>query len=256
MTTITNSIGYYEIDVFGGFFDITASNNEYYPETINDIYVKENDTNHWENFSLIKLISSLRIGPISGGLGVNTVIENVGDGSAYDIEWFITLEGGRVLRNRRIATGIISEIKPQSIVFINNRQNGFYLGFGQIKITVIVKLPDGSNISKSTTALLLGSIVTLTDVGFPLRKKVSGHVTDNTSGRPVRLARVIAKPLGGILKRRTRTRILFQRAGKYQFRLIPGHYEITVKRLGYYPQTKTIAVSAYPVVEDFVLIRR
>lgn len=255
VSTKTDDNGYYELGVFGGWFNITAAKNDYFSKS-RDIFVKENDTQHWENFSLIKFTSSLRIGPISGGFGVNAIIENIGDGSAYDVEWTIHLDGGLVLKNRRIASGTISQIQPHTVEPIDNRGKGLFLGFGQIIITVIVKLPGGSNITKKSTAFLMGFLVTLMDVPLPLRKKVSGHITDNDTGKPIRLAKVIVKPLGGFFGRRTRTRILFKRAGFYKFKLLPGDYQITVKRFDYLPQTKIISVGSYPITEDFSLIRK
>jgi hypothetical protein len=81
----------------------------------------------------------LEIKDITGGLGVNAVIENVGEGDATNVEWMITLDavfpglGGET-------TGIIESLPAGESALINT---GLVFGLGPTGITITAQSAEG-----------------------------------------------------------------------------------------------------------------
>lgn len=77
-------------------------------------------------------IPLLYIDTISGGFGVHTAIENVGNAAATNINWTINLTGKLIVLGR-ITNGVIPVIEPGESTQIHSR---FILGFGRTNITI------------------------------------------------------------------------------------------------------------------------
>lgn len=71
---------------------------------------------------------------ISGGLGVNAVIENIGDIDITDLEWSITITGGLFDLINEEVNGIISHLAIGEEKTISS---GNFFGLGSIDVTVI-----------------------------------------------------------------------------------------------------------------------
>lgn len=94
---------------------------------------------------------SLEIELISGGFGISTVIENVGNVDATDVEWSISLDGGIILRpSARIKKGTI----PMLVAGDTITKSTSVLGLGRIDITVMV-----GEVEKTTKGFMLLFIV-------------------------------------------------------------------------------------------------
>ena len=90
---------------------------------------------------------SLEIESISGGFGISTVIENVGNVDATDVEWSISLDGGIVLRpSARIKEGTI----PILVAGDTITKSTSVLGLGRIDITVMA-----GEVEKTTKGFML-----------------------------------------------------------------------------------------------------
>jgi hypothetical protein len=103
----------------------------------------------WSEPAVIHILALPRIviGTISGGLGVAAEIKNIGAGTATDVNWSISLEGGFVLLGRH-TTGTFAKIAPG---FSPKATTGFVLGFGTVTIHVTA-----GDAEKTATAMLLG----------------------------------------------------------------------------------------------------
>lgn len=89
--------------------------------------------------------SEIRIGEISGGLGVSAVIENTGEITANNIDWTITVTGGILGLINKTKTGIIPALPVDENVTI---KSGFLLGLGSIAITVEATPEGGDKVIK------------------------------------------------------------------------------------------------------------
>jgi hypothetical protein len=87
--------------------------------------------------SVVSAQPILSIGNITGGIGVKSVIKNVGSATATNVEWNITFTGGTIwYPTNRITTGTIASLVAAESVPIKS----FVLGFGNnIIVTVSVK---------------------------------------------------------------------------------------------------------------------
>lgn len=103
----------------------------------------------WSAPAVIHILAlpRIEIGNITGGFGVSAEIKNVGAGTATDVSWSISLNGGLVLLGRQ-TTGTFIKIMPG---FNPKAKTGFALGFGTVSIHVTA-----SNAEKTATALLVG----------------------------------------------------------------------------------------------------
>ena len=114
---------------------------------------------HGLNGSVIKIVhvdpldlSCVLIGGISGGLGVNVSVDNVGSGDAFDVGWSIIVE-------KKIGL-ILSGSYTENVIDVlaaggtGTIQSSGLRGIGWITITVQV-----SEVVKQATAFLLGSLV-------------------------------------------------------------------------------------------------
>ena len=103
----------------------------------------------WSEPAIIHILALPRIviGAITGGLGVAAEIKNIGAGTATNVNWSISLEGGFVLLGRH-TTGTFVKIAPG---FSPKATTGFVLGFGTVTIHVTA-----GDAEKTATAMLLG----------------------------------------------------------------------------------------------------
>jgi len=116
-----------------------------------DIYNRESD---WSEPKTIRILgaSVLEIGNITGSLfKVSTVIKNVGDADATNVDWSITLDGGLILLGRETSGSIIS-IPARDEVTISS---DLIFGFGRTKIIVTAECAEGSSDTKTRDAFVI-----------------------------------------------------------------------------------------------------
>jgi hypothetical protein len=97
----------------------------------------------------------LTIGPITGGLGVKTSIQNTGDADATNINWNITLDGKLIFLGKS-TTDTIATLIPDGQEDI---KAGFILGFGKTNIVVSAICDQGKTAEKTASAFVLGPFV-------------------------------------------------------------------------------------------------
>jgi hypothetical protein len=127
-------------DVHKGGIVWTDSRNEDY-----DIYYQSLETGP----SPFLVIES-----IGGGLGVNAVINNVGDAAATNVQWTISSDGTVFVGGSK--SGSIASIPAGGTAQISS----FLLGFGDIAIDVTVTCDEGASAAKSANGKLLLFFVT------------------------------------------------------------------------------------------------
>ncbi|UCF11765.1 MAG: hypothetical protein JSW06_06855 [Thermoplasmatales archaeon] len=95
---------------------------------------------------------SLDIDPITGGLlNVDTIIKNIGDAEATDVQWRITLIGGLILLGGE-TSGEIAYIPPGGEETINSN---LIIGFGKTLVSTTVEIPEGSDTRQQTGNVFL-----------------------------------------------------------------------------------------------------
>lgn len=91
------------------------------------------------NFPVHIGIPVFKIDTIKGGLfKVKTVIKNIGDAEADDINWQITLEGGTIFLGRT-SQDVISTVPPNGEVEI---KSNLIFGFGDVRVKAIAETPE------------------------------------------------------------------------------------------------------------------
>jgi len=93
--------------------------------------------------------SSLDIELIAGGFGVSASVKNKGDGTATDVDWSITLDGGFILLGEE-TTGMEESIAAGASAPI---KSSLILGFGKTTIVVTATCTE-SSVTKNATAFV------------------------------------------------------------------------------------------------------
>ena len=108
--------------------------------TVTDDEQTVDDDTTW---ALITEVSGpeIEIGEISGGFGVSSVIKNVGNGEATDVNWSITLDGGLIILGKE-TTGTIASIPAEDEATV---KSSLILGIGSVTITVAAECAEGSS---------------------------------------------------------------------------------------------------------------
>jgi hypothetical protein len=124
----------------GGDYEIKAKSK--------DIYNNESD---WTDPLTIHIIGAIvEIEKISGGIGVNPVIKNVGETEATSVEWSITLDGGLIILGKN-KEGTILNLAPGTSETVNS----IVFGFGKSTISVSVECAEGSSAEKTSNGLII-----------------------------------------------------------------------------------------------------
>ncbi len=99
----------------------------------------------------------IKIGEISGGLlKVNTVIKNIGDEKAENIDWKIVLQGGMIFLGQRTQGTIISLEPNEKLTIISKAVYGF--GFPSV-VTVEAGISDGTSDIEVQSANIIFSVI-------------------------------------------------------------------------------------------------
>jgi len=93
---------------------------------------------------------------VKGPIGVNAVVENVGEESANNLEWSITITGGILDLVNKHASGTKTELAMDETLPISS---GLILGFGKIFIEIIADADNAYEVSKLYNAFILGPFV-------------------------------------------------------------------------------------------------
>ena len=94
----------------------------------------------------------LEIGEITGGFGkISSVVKNIGNGEATDVNWSITLEGGFIILGKN-TTGSQASIPAEDETAI---ESSFIFGIGKPTITVYAECAEGKSAQKTATAFVL-----------------------------------------------------------------------------------------------------
>ncbi len=124
-----------------------------------DISVKAKDDNGSEETEWAPPLTihisggpELEIERINGGLfKVNTVIKNIGDLVAENVNWSITLDEGTLILNGE-NSGVIESIPAGGEATINSKM---ILGFGKTRVRVTAEAPDGPSDARAQGAKVL-----------------------------------------------------------------------------------------------------
>ena len=109
----------------------------------------------------------VRIGDVSGGLGVSVSIANIGDGDARSIDWSIQVQGGLLGRINSSAGGTIDTLPGGSETTV---RLGAIVGFGPFTITVQV-----DDVERSYRAfILMVYVIPLPEVSIGLETVAEG----------------------------------------------------------------------------------
>jgi PKD repeat protein len=97
----------------------------------------------------------LEIGAITGGLGITSSVRNIGEGSATNLEWALTLDGKLILLGKSI-TGIAATLAPGGEEAI---KSSFVLGLGKTNIQVSATCDEGVTAEATASGFVLGPFV-------------------------------------------------------------------------------------------------
>ena len=99
------------------------------------------DDYHIINVSLTIAQPKLKIDLIKGGLfRISAIIKNVGDKSAYDVNWSIKLDGGALIGKKTEGSGLDIPVNGSEII-----TSRLILGFGRTVVKVDVWMPESSD---------------------------------------------------------------------------------------------------------------
>lgn len=124
--TDTNSIGGCNRPDHWGFFD----------GTIDEVRIYNRALSQQEITNLFTIFVS-----VTGGLGVNLIIQNKGTTDATDVQWQVHVEGGIMGLIDITRSGTIDIIAPTESKKVGT---GMFVGFGQIQLTYNVGLETGT----------------------------------------------------------------------------------------------------------------
>jgi hypothetical protein len=94
---------------------------------------------------------NLVIRNITGGFGVNAVIQNIGNADATNVSWNITLKGGFLLLGNRTAARI-TRIQPGQNVSV---KSSLIIGLGKSTITVAATCNERVSTEKATYGFII-----------------------------------------------------------------------------------------------------
>ena len=97
-------------------------------------------------------MTELSLNFIDGLFKISGYIKNIGNKTAFNVQWSITVEGGFVLIGKESSGTILKPLLPDEEVTITT---GIILGFGKIMITVAAWADNAPLVSKSTSGFLL-----------------------------------------------------------------------------------------------------
>jgi outer membrane protein assembly factor BamB len=88
---------------------------------------------------------------ITGGFGINAVIQNIGDADATNVSWNITLKGGFIFLGNRTAARV-TRIQPGQDVSL---KSSLIIGLGRSTITVFATCNEGVSTKKETYGFVI-----------------------------------------------------------------------------------------------------
>lgn len=97
----------------------------------------------------------IQIEEITGGFGVSTIIKNVGDANATDVNWNITLDGGLIFLGKE-TTGTIANIPAGNETSI---KSSLIFGIGKSTITVYAECAEGASDKGTASGLVIACFV-------------------------------------------------------------------------------------------------
>ena len=100
--------------------------------------------------------AELSIINIHGPIGINAVVKNVGDKSANNLEWSITITGGILNLVNKHASGTKTKLAPGETEPISS---GLFFGYGNVFIEITADADNAEEITVSKEAFLLGPFV-------------------------------------------------------------------------------------------------
>ena len=115
-----------------------------------------------------KAESELRIDQVVGTIGTVTVsVTNVGDTVAEDIAITISVEGGildkiDIYHECSGCSQCGTTLDPGAIKTESTLEEGYIIGFGQVKITVIASASNADEVTKTFNGLVIGPLIIIT----------------------------------------------------------------------------------------------
>lgn len=101
------------------------------------------------------LLPVLEVGAITGGRGITASVRNIGEGSATNLEWSITLSGKLVFVGKS-TTGMLTTLVAGGDEVI---KAGFILGIGKTDILVSATCGEGATTKANASAFILGPFI-------------------------------------------------------------------------------------------------
>lgn len=102
--------------------------------------------------------TELTINQVSGGMGINASIKNIGDSDAINVSWRIFVTGGFLGLIDVDPNGKEDELKVDEVLTVETGSLGF-LHFGKLDITVTAKADNANKVTQDATAFIIGPFV-------------------------------------------------------------------------------------------------